>query len=122
MRGWRARFGSSPARMRNDRPTWTSSSPHHEGWDRSSQRPDQRADLLTENHAFDVARLEQVEHHYGHVIVHAQGEGSVVHHLDAAVEHFEIVEMLELDRVRVELRIGGVDPVDLGRLKDDVRL
>src|SRR6266851_6403469 len=66
---------------------------------RSSQGSHQRADLLTENDPLDVARLEQVEDHDGHVVVHAEGQGGVVHDLDAPVEHLKIVEVLELHRL-----------------------
>src|SRR4029077_421130 len=65
---------------------------------RSSQRSDQGADLFAEHHPLDVAGLEKVEDHDRHVVVHAEGQSRVVHHLDAPIQHLQIIEMLELDR------------------------
>src|SRR5712692_4620816 len=91
-------------------------------WDQSSQRSDQSADLFTEHDPLDVAGLEKVEDHDRHVVVHAQRQGGVVHDLDAPVQHLKIVEVLELDCLGVELRVGRVDAIDLGCFQDDVRL
>src|SRR5713101_8040858 len=77
--------------------------------DRSSQCSDQSADLFTEHDPLDVAGLEKVEDHDGHVVVHTQRQGCVVHHLDAPVQHLQIVEVMELDGLGVELRVGRVD-------------
>src|SRR6267143_6919400 len=69
---------------------------------RSSQCSDQSADLFTEHGPLDVAWLEQVEDDDGHVVVHTQRQRCVVHHLDATIQHLQIVEVPELDRLRVE--------------------
>src|SRR5487761_737712 len=114
--------GWSPGRQRSGRPTCSSSTRRREGWDRSSRRSDQCADLLAEDHALDVARNEQVEHEDRNVIVHAERDGGIVHHLDAPVEHLEVVEVVELEGIGIELGVGCVHAVDLGRLENHVGL
>src|ERR1700704_4734543 len=106
MPGWRARSGWSPGRPRSGRLTCSSSILRRAGWDRSlPRRSDQGPDLLAQDHALDVARDQQVEHKDWHVIVHAEGDRSVVHHLNATVEHLHVVEVIELHRCGIELGV-----------------
>src|SRR5207245_7370937 len=77
----------------------------------------QGADVLTQDDPLDVALGEQVKNDDGHAVVHAERQGGVVHHRQPAVEHLEIGEVGEPLGIGVQQRIGGVDPVDLGRLE-----
>src|SRR5258708_12751313 len=82
---------------------------------RASSGGDERADRLAQHDALDVARYQQVEDHDGHVVVHAECQCRVVHHFDPSIENFKVSEMLELDRIGVQLWVGGVHPLDLSR-------
>src|SRR3954449_5817535 len=62
-------------------------------------------DLLTSDGPGDVAVGEQVEHHDGHRIVHAEADGGGVHDLQSAHQHLVVGELVELDRVRVAGRV-----------------
>src|ERR1700674_4879434 len=53
---------------------------------------DQSTDLLAQDDSFDVAWDQEIEDHDRNVVVHAQRHCRVVHHLDPAVEHLEVVQ------------------------------
>src|SRR5450759_2557837 len=74
---------------------------------------DDRSDTLALERALDVRVTLHVEHDDGQVVVHAQRDGRVVHHLEASVDDLDVRKLVELLRVRVRRRVGVVDPVDL---------
>src|SRR5262245_10123122 len=86
----------------------------------SSLRRDGGADGLAGNHPAQVARGAQIEHHDRQLVVHAQRDGGGIHHPEALLQHFQVRDPLELRGVRLEHRVGGVDPVDLRALEDHV--
>src|SRR5450759_17782 len=49
-----------------------------------------RADMLTPHHAADVRRRAHVEHKDGQAVVHAEGEGGGVHHLESPFQGFPV--------------------------------
>src|SRR5258708_27440590 len=89
---------------------------------RSSLGRNGRAHRLAHDDAAQVPRRPQVEHHDRQLVVHAQGNGRGVHHLQPLGEHLQIGNVVVFGRGGVEHRIGGVDAVDLGALQDDIRL
>src|SRR5665213_343318 len=86
----------------------------------SPLRANQGADFLAQDYALDVARYQEVEHEDRYVIVHAERDCRVVHDLYASVKHLEIIQVVELDRVGIELRVGRIDTIDLGCLEDHI--
>ena len=62
-----------------------------------------------------VSRLKTT---IGRSVVHAEGDGGGVHHLQPLLEHLEIRDPIEARRRGIEHRVRVVDPVHLGRLQD----
>src|SRR5215469_11955910 len=78
----------------------------------------QCADLLTPDRPDNVAGLHQGENDDRQAVIHAQADRGGVHHLQPAAEYFGVVELVVLDRVRCEPRVGVVDAVHLGALQN----
>jgi hypothetical protein len=66
----------------------------------------------------DVVVRGDVEDQDRQVVVHAQGHRGRVHDLEPPIEHFHVLELVELDGVRVGDGVLVVDAVHLGRLHD----
>src|SRR5690606_28800286 len=79
-------------------------------------------DGISQYHAADVARLPQVEYDNRQLVVHAERDGGCIHHLQLALEHLQIRDVRVFRGVRVEHRIGGIDPVHLRAFEDDLGL
>src|SRR6185295_2962848 len=80
------------------------------------------ADVVAQGSPLDVAHVGHVEDQDGHVVVHAEGDGGGVHHLELPLEDVQVGELAEADGGGVLLGVGGVDAVHLGGLHDDVRV
>src|SRR5919112_2883015 len=83
---------------------------------------DARADRLAGDDADDVARRAHVEDDDGEVVVHAQGDGRGVHHLQLLLKYLAVGDAVVARRRRVFDRVGRVDAVHLRRLQDHVGL
>src|SRR4051794_16002108 len=57
------------------------------------------ADRFTHDDAADVSGLSQVEDDDRHLVVHAQRDGSRVHHLQPPLEHLQVGDGRKLRRV-----------------------
>src|SRR5882757_5211703 len=75
------------------------------------------ADALSGNDAEDIATLVHVEDDHGHRVVLAKADGGHIHDLEAALQDFEIRDLIVLDGVFDEDGVGTVDAVDLGGLE-----
>ena len=64
--------------------------------------------------------VHEVEDHDRQLVVHAEGDGGGVHHLEALVEDLDVGELGELGGLGVEQGVVGVDAVDarVGALED----
>src|SRR6202162_6699812 len=80
----------------------------------------ERPDRFTPDDAANVARYVNIKNNKGQPFVHAEREGGRIHDLQASLQYFEVVEPLEPCRVRVELRVGRIDTVDLRRLQNGI--
>ena len=80
----------------------------------SHKRPDRFADEC----AIDVVRLHHVEDDDWLAVVHAEAERGGVHHLQALRERVGVGDVVEAFRVRIFLRVGIVDAIDLRGLED----
>src|ERR1044071_6399330 len=69
----------------------------------------QGADLLTTDRSRDVPLGEEVEDEDRHVVVHAEAEGRGVGDVEAALQHLAVGDVVEHQRVRVDLGVGRVD-------------
>src|SRR5690606_19632916 len=72
---------------------------------------DFRPDPLAQACLNDVFRLVEVKDDDGDLVVHAQRCGRGVHDAQAAVEHFNIGDEIQLLRVRIHARVRVVDTV-----------
>src|SRR3954462_9831026 len=79
-----------------------------------------RPDRFTRDHASQVSRGAQVEDDDRELVVHAQGDGGGVHHLEPLFQDLDVGNGIVFGGVFVDHRVGGVDAVDLGPLEDDV--
>ena len=68
----------------------------------------------------EVALAENVEHHDGNLVVHAEGKGGGIHHLEPASEGVPVGNGLETLGPRVGAGIGVVDAVHFGGLEESV--
>jgi hypothetical protein len=85
------------------------------------RRPgDQRSDLLAIGDPGDVVRPVQVEHHDRKVVLHAQRHRRAIQHLELVAQQVGVLESVVLPSARNRHRIRIVDPVDLGRLEQDL--
>ena len=103
------------------------SPPHQalETWGRWAQtslisRDDAGADRPALGGGAEVALAENVKHHDGDLVVHAEGESGGVHHLETASEGVPVGNGLETLGPRVGAGIGIVDAVDLGGLEKGI--
>src|SRR5258708_17392395 len=80
---------------------------------RSSLGRDGRAHRLAHDDAAQGPPRPQVEHHDRQLVVHAQGNGRGVHHLQPLGEHLQIGNVVVFGRGGVEHRVGGGDGVRL---------
>src|SRR3954471_1177726 len=88
---------------------------------RGSAGADERANLLTLHDAQDVALGLHAEDDHRQLVLAAQGERRLVHDPQSAADGLVVGELVELRRRGVEVRVGGVDPVDAAlRDQDDV--
>src|SRR5213075_3279820 len=87
---------------------------------RAKSYVNQRALVLTEDHAAQRVLLEDAEHVDRQFLVAAQREGGGVHHLQVAHDRFVKADFGVALRARILVRIGGVNAVDLSRLDDDL--
>src|SRR5213075_2854011 len=86
---------------------------------RAKSYVNQRALVLTEDHAAQRVLLEDAEHIDRQFLVAAQRERGGVHHLQVAHDRLVEADARITLRSRILVRIGGVDPIDLGRLDHD---
>jgi len=68
----------------------------------------------------EVALAENVEHHDGDLVVHAEGEGGGVHHLEPASEGVAVGDRLEALGSWIGSGIGIVDAVHFGGLEEGI--
>ena len=87
---------------------------------RARRARDERPDLLAVGDPADVVRPVQVEDDDRQVVLHAQGHGGAVQHLELVAEQVRVLEPVVLPSARDRHRIRIVDPVDLGRLHQDL--
>ena len=80
---------------------------------------DQRTEVAFDGGAGQVP-LFHLEHEDGHVVFHAEGNGSRIHDLEAAGNDFLVADVVKARGGRVLDRVRSVDAVDLGGLHDDV--
>ena len=64
-------------------------------------------------------RLEEVEHHDGHLIVKTQRKSCGVHHAQLFLETIEIGDGVEAFGFRIFFRITVIDTVHLSGFKDN---
>ena len=79
----------------------------------------ERAEVAVDSSAREVA-LFHLEYEDGHVVFHAESNGSGVHDLEAAGNDFFVADVIEAGCRRILDRVCGVDAIDLGGLHDDV--
>src|SRR5688500_12358152 len=80
----------------------------------------QRALVLAEHYAAQGILLEDAEDIDRQLLVAAQGERGGVHHLEVLVDGLVEADARVALRARIVLGVGGVHPVDLGRLDHDL--
>ena len=80
-----------------------------------------RSDRLSLDDALERVLVEEIEDDDRDAVVHAERERRRIHDLEALLERRLVLERGVLLRLRVGLRIGRVDAVDLRRLEERVR-
>src|SRR4051812_34657888 len=108
------RITSAISELTEGSPSWSGPRARDRLSDGSRRYPrsaNEGADGPTFEDAPHVAVTQQVEHHDGEVVVHAQRDRGGVHGPQTLVQHVEIGDLVELGGLGVGLRIIGVDAV-----------
>src|ERR1039458_6566813 len=85
-------------------------------------RRHQRSYLFAQHYPADIPRLVHVEDDHGQVVVLAEAHGGQVHHLQPLAQNLHVGDLVVLDRVLHQHRIGVVDSIDLGSLEQHIGL